>query len=73
MGLRIAVDELLGPEGITSAGEGREVVEMLAELPDLWDVNVSAWENDSQTSRFAEEGYQEPYIGFVKRATTKPI
>jgi dimethylamine/trimethylamine dehydrogenase len=73
VGLRIAVDELLGPDGITSAGEGREVVEMLAELPDLWDVNVSAWENDSQTSRFAEEGYQEPYIGFVKRLTTKPV
>jgi dimethylamine/trimethylamine dehydrogenase len=73
VGLRIAVDELLGPDGITSAGEGREIVEMLAELPDLWDVNISAWENDSQTSRFAEEGYQEPYIGFVKRATTKPV
>jgi dimethylamine/trimethylamine dehydrogenase len=73
VGLRMAVDELLGPDGITSAGEGREVVEMLAELPDLWDVNISAWENDSQTSRFSEEGYQEPYIAFVKRVTTKPV
>jgi dimethylamine/trimethylamine dehydrogenase len=73
VGLRMAVEELLGPEGITSAGEGREVVESLAELPDLWDVNISAWENDSQTSRFAEEGYQEAYVGFVKRLTTKPV
>ena len=39
--VRLAVDELLGPDGITGAGEGREVIEMLAELPDLWDVNVS--------------------------------
>jgi len=71
--VRIAVDELLGPDGLTSAGEGREVIEMLAELPDLWDVNVSEWEHDSATSRFTEEGYQEPYIDFVKRLTTKPV
>jgi len=71
--VRIAVDELLGPEGITSAGEGREVIEMLAEMPDLWDVNVSDWENDSQTSRFADEGFQEQYVGFVKSVTSKPV
>ncbi|MEX0697153.1 MAG: FAD-dependent oxidoreductase [Dongiaceae bacterium] len=71
--VRMAVDELLGPDGITSATEGREVVEMLAELPDLWDVNVSDWENDSVTSRFAPEGAQEDYIAFVKRVTTKPV
>jgi dimethylamine/trimethylamine dehydrogenase len=71
--VRIAVDELLGSEGITSAGEGREVIEMLAELPDLWDVNVSDWENDSQSSRFSDEGFQEQYVGFVKSMTTKPV
>jgi len=71
--VRIAVDELLGPEGITSAGEGREIIEMLAELPDLWDVNVSTWENDSMTSRFSEEGFQEKYVGFVKSMTSKPV
>jgi dimethylamine/trimethylamine dehydrogenase len=71
--VRLAVDEFLGSEGMTSAGEGREVIEMLAELPDLWDVNVSEWEHDSATSRFSEEGYQEPYIDFVKRLTTKPV
>ena len=70
---RFAVDELLGADGISAEGEGREVVERLAELPDLWDVNVSTWENDSQTARFAEEGYQERYIGFVKSLTTKPV
>ncbi|MCP4490319.1 MAG: NADH:flavin oxidoreductase [Gammaproteobacteria bacterium] len=71
--IRMAVDELLGPEGITSAGEGREVIEMLAEMPDLWDVNVSSWENDSQTSRFSDEGFQEQYVGFVKSMTSKPV
>jgi len=71
--VRFAVDELLGPKGITSENEGREVVEMLAEIPDLWDVNISEWENDSATSRFEKEGYQEPYIDFVKSLTTKPV
>ena len=46
---------------------------MLAELPDMWDVNVSDWENDSMTSRFAQEGYQEEYISFVKSVTSKPV
>jgi dimethylamine/trimethylamine dehydrogenase len=70
---RFAVDELLGDAGIACAAEGREVVEMLAELPDLWDVNVSDWANDSVTARFGEEGEQEPYIAFVKQLTTKPV
>ena len=71
--VRLAVDELLGDEGITHDGEGREILGMLAELPDLWDVNVSDWSNDSATSRFSAEGHQEPYISFVKSLTTKPV
>ena len=71
--VRFAVDELLGEDGITHQGEGHDVVAMLAELPDLWDVNVSGWSNDSVTSRFEKEGYQEKYISFVKGLTTKPV
>jgi dimethylamine/trimethylamine dehydrogenase len=70
---RFSVDELRGAEGLEADKEGREIVEMLAELPDLWDVNVAEWHNDSVTSRFAEEGYQEPFIEFVKKVTTKPV
>ena len=71
--VRFAVDELRGDQGIEWQKEGRETVEMLAELPDLWDVNIADWDNDSQTSRFAEEGYQEDYIRFVKGVTSKPV
>ncbi|QYX56548.1 NAD(P)-binding protein [Roseovarius sp. SCSIO 43702] len=71
--LRFAVDELSGPAGIEAGNEGRDLVEMLADLPDLWDVNVSAWEHDSQSSRFAEEGFQEDYTRFVKEVTSKPV
>jgi dimethylamine/trimethylamine dehydrogenase len=71
--LRLAVDEMRGSHGITWQEEGQAVVEMFAELPDLWDVNISDWSQDSQTARFSEEGFQEPYIAFVKQKTSKPV
>jgi dimethylamine/trimethylamine dehydrogenase len=71
--VRFAVDEMMGKDGIASDGEARDIVAMLAELPDLWDVNLSTWKYDSQTSRFAEEGFQEPFTAFVKSLTTKPV
>ena len=71
--VRLAVDEMLGEGGLTAEGEGREVVEMFAELPDLWDVNITDFSNDARTSRFVEEAAQEPYIAFVKTVTSKPV
>jgi dimethylamine/trimethylamine dehydrogenase len=71
--VRLAVDQLLGPLGITSANEGSDAIAMLAELPDLWDVNIADWSNDSQTARFSQEGYQEQYIAHVKKLTSKPV
>ena len=71
--VRLAVDELVGEEGLTHDGEAAEIVTLLAELPDLWDVNLSNWSNDSPSSRFAAEGGQEPYVRFVKRLTSKPV
>ena len=71
--LRFATDEMLGPDGITWEDEGTKVIEALADLPDLWDVNVSGWEHDSATSRFAKESFQEDYIRFVKGMVKKPV
>ena len=71
--VRFAADELIGEAGLTHDGESRDVIEMLAELPDLWDINLSNWPNDSQTSRFAKEGFQEGYTSFVKQLTSKPV
>jgi dimethylamine/trimethylamine dehydrogenase len=71
---RFATDELLGPDGMQAETEGRDIVGMLAEIPDLWDVIVSGWDNDSATARFEpNEGYQEPYTAFVKTLTSKPV
>jgi len=71
--VRYTIDELSGPDGIVAEEEGRDIIAMLAELPDAWDVKVSGWSEDSQTSRFAKEGYQEPYAKYVKQVTTKPV
>jgi dimethylamine/trimethylamine dehydrogenase len=70
--LRFATEEFLGPEGVQES-EAREIVHLLADLPDLWDINIAAWYMDSQTSRFAAEGYQEPFMRWVKELTRKPV
>ncbi|WP_170362045.1 FAD-dependent oxidoreductase [Ruegeria arenilitoris] len=72
--LRFAVDEMLGSDGMQAQEEGRAVVELLADLPDLWDVNVADWSNDSATTRFEpRDGFQTSYIEFVKQVTSKPV
>ncbi len=70
--VRFATEELIGDGGVTLT-EAKEVVHMLADLPDLWDVNLAAWYNDSIPSRFAREGAQEPFIDWVKKVTSKPV
>ena len=69
---RFSTDELLGPHGLERA-EAEDMIGLIAELPDLWDVVLAGWENDSQTSRFGPEGRQEPFISGVKQLTSKPV
>ncbi len=70
--VRIAMNEFLGANGLEPA-EVEDAIGLMAELPDLWDLSLSSWEKDSQTSRFSEEGFQEPYIKGVKKLTSKPV
>ncbi len=70
--IRISVDELMGEGGLYKE-EVEDMIGLMAELPDLWDVTLAGWENDSRTSRFSEEGAQEPFILGIKRLTTKPV
>ena len=69
---RIVVDELVG-----SSGLGRPEIEavfgLIGELPDLWDLMVGEWDFDSSTSRFEQEGYNEPFVHGFKQLTTKPV
>ncbi len=66
--LRFAVNEI-----DNDLVQGRELVEMLKDIPDLWDVNISKWPSDSQTSRFAKEGFQEQNTAFVKSIVDRPV
>ena len=72
--VRLAIDELHGADGIESDGDGCRTIELLGELPDLWDIALGGGlGNDSCSSRFAAEGYQEKYSGRVKSLTSKPV
>ena len=70
--VRISVDELQGGAGLERA-EIEDMIGSMAELPDLWDLTIAGWENDSRTSRFAPEGHEEEFIRGLKRLTSKPV
>ena len=49
------------------------MVEMLAELPDLWDINARNYDIEIGSSRFVQEGALEEYVRWVKQVTSKPV
>ncbi len=69
---RVNLDAPRGTAGLERA-EAHDMIGLLAELPDLWDLTLSGWEIDSRTSRFAPEAAQEPFVAGVKRLTSKPV
>jgi dimethylamine/trimethylamine dehydrogenase len=71
--VRLIVDELAGAHGLRAPDEGIEAISLLAELPDLWDLVVGTWADDSPTSRFAQENDHEPYMRGIKAVTTRPV
>ena len=71
--LRVSLEELRGRPGAHAASEAHELVALLADLPDLWDVKLDSSPTDCPPSRFAPEGSHEPVIDFVKKLTAKPV
>lgn len=71
--VRFAADEEVGSDGHPVWGERREMFAMLAELPDLWDINIADYSLEMGVSRFVKEGALEPYMTWVKSVTTKPV
>jgi dimethylamine/trimethylamine dehydrogenase len=71
--LRISLEELRGRRSDRAASEAHEVVELLADVPDLWDVKMDSSPTDCAPSRFTAEGSHEPIIDFVKQITKKPV
>ncbi|OCC02126.1 NADH:flavin oxidoreductase [Labrys sp. WJW] len=70
--LRISLDEVIGDLGFANA-EVRDMIEMHADLPDLWDLAHGAWEDCSGPSRFKEEAAQENLVAGIKMLTSRPI
>jgi dimethylamine/trimethylamine dehydrogenase len=71
--VRFAADERSGEDGKPITGERRDMFEMLADLPDLWDINIADYTLEMGVSRFTKEGALEPYMDFVKSVTNKPV
>ncbi len=71
--LRFSTDELLRVPGENMASEAHEIVSMLSNLPDLWDLKSSSWVVETASARFSEQGAQEPLVSFAKSLTSKPV
>ena len=71
--IRFSADEEIGEDGKPVYGERREMLEMLADLPDLWDINIADYSLEMGVSRFVKEGALEPYMEWVKSVTDKPV
>jgi len=71
--LRVSLEELRGRPGTSAPSEAHEVVALLSDLPDLWDVKMDSSPTDCAPSRFSGEGSHEPIIDFVKKVTKKPV
>jgi len=71
--LRFSTDELLKIPSESHESEAHEIISMLSDVPDLWDVKSSSWVRETASARFTEEGAQEPINSFVKPLTSKPV
>jgi len=71
--VRFSADETIGKDGAPIHGERREMFEMMAEMPDLWDINITDYTYEMGVSRFVKEAPLEPYMDFVKSITSKPV
>jgi dimethylamine/trimethylamine dehydrogenase len=71
--LRISLEELRARSSDRAPSEAHELVQRLADLPDLWDVKMDSESTDCAPSRFTAEGSHEPVVAFVRSLTGKPV
>jgi len=71
--LRFSTDDLLKVPGETLQSEAHEIVTLLSDVPDLWDVKSASWTVETTSARFCEQGAQETLNSFVKPLTAKPV
>ena len=71
--VRMSADDVTGTPEQPVSDDRREMFEMLAELPDLWDVNINDYGHEMGVSRFFQEGSLEKTMHYVKSITSKPV
>jgi len=71
--VRFSADQGGEIDGDPVIGEHRDMLEMLAELPDLWDININDYSHEMGVSRFIKEASLEAHMSYVKSITTKPV
>jgi dimethylamine/trimethylamine dehydrogenase len=71
--VRFSSDDLLKVPGETLQSEAHEIISMLSDVPDLWDVKSSSWTVETTSARFSEQGAQESWNSFIKPLTSKPV
>jgi dimethylamine/trimethylamine dehydrogenase len=62
-----------GPDDDQETDEPRAMLELLADLPDLWDMTVHDYSWEMGTSRFVPEAALEATMSWVKSITDKPV
>ena len=62
-----------GPDDDQETAEPRAMLELLADLPDLWDITVHDYSWEMGTSRFVPEAGLETTMSWVKSITDKPV
>ena len=71
--VRMSADDGTGTAEQPVSDDRRAMFEILAELPDLWDVNIHNYEHEMGVSRFVQEGSLEKTMQYVKSVTSKPV
>jgi dimethylamine/trimethylamine dehydrogenase len=62
-----------GPDHDQDTSEPREMIQLLSDLPDLWDITVHDYSYEMGTSRFVPEAGLEATMSWVKSVTDKPV
>jgi len=62
-----------GADGSPETAEPREIVSLLRDLPDLFDLSVHDYSYEMGSSRFTHEAALEAYVSYVKQLTQKPV
>ena len=71
--VRFTVDDGGGGDGVPVHNDRMAMFEAMAELPDLWDINVWDYSLEMGVSRFTKEAALEAYMSNVKAKTSKPV